>query len=204
MIHFAGIDPGLDGALVVLDAKGAIVHQAVLPVISAGRGRRAYDVPGLVAALGSLGDAGDLFVTLEQALTIRGQGLASTAAGIGGMRLIEGIMSAFRIRYQIVHPRRWQKGMLTGCRAGDAKTAGRIVAGRLWPQHTWLRTPACTKPHQGMIDAALLAEYGRRVFDGLIRKEQTVLIGTRQRSRRLGVVFCGSAIMRAACRGNAA
>lgn len=186
MRAFVGIDPGLDGALVVLDAGGAVVQQEPLPVISAGRGRRIYDVPGVVTLLSSIGDAEELFVTLEQALIFRGQGIASTAAGIGGMRLIEGVVATLGIRYQIVHPRTWQTGMLTGAATGDPKSAARVVAGRLWPRQSWLRTPACTKPHQGMIDAALLAEYSRRTFGGIIREERLVPPGTIGRAWGVG------------------
>lgn len=181
---FVGIDPGLDGALVVLDAGGMIVQQEVLPVIPAGRGRRTYDVPGLVSMLKTLAETGDLCVTLEQALIFRGQGLASTAAGIGGQRLIEGILAALQIRFQVVHPKTWQRGILTGCAAKDSKAAAQIVAGRLWPHNSWLKSEACRTPHVGLIDAALLAEYGRRTFGCLFREERLPSVTGPVRRRR--------------------
>jgi len=36
-----------------------------------------------------------------------------------------------------------------------------LKARQLWPDETWLASPRCTKPHDGMIDAALIAEYAR-------------------------------------------
>jgi hypothetical protein len=48
---YVGIDPGLDGALVAVDSGGQIIQQAVLPVISADRSCRTYDVSGMVAPL---------------------------------------------------------------------------------------------------------------------------------------------------------
>ena len=38
------------------------------------------------------------------------------------------------------------------------------AATRLWPTETFLPTPRCTKISDGMTDAALIAEYGRRAI----------------------------------------
>jgi hypothetical protein len=55
----------------------------------------------------------------------------------------------------------WQKVMLPGCAKGDTKPAALARARQLWPAESWLASPRCSKPHDGMIDAALIAEYGR-------------------------------------------
>ena len=44
----------------------------------------------------------------------------------------------------------------------NTKAAALNVAKQIFPAETWLKSERCTKPHDGMIDAALLAEYGRR------------------------------------------
>jgi hypothetical protein len=53
--------------------------------------------------------------------------------------------------------------MLPGCKSGETKPRALEVASRTWPEEDWLATPRSSKPHEGLIDAALIAEYGRRM-----------------------------------------
>jgi hypothetical protein len=75
-----GIDPDLSGALVVLDAVGALVALCDTPVLhlpmARGRGRHEYDVLGLVALL--MPYAGpQTHVLLEETQAMPGQGVRS-------------------------------------------------------------------------------------------------------------------------------
>ena len=74
---------------------------------------------------------------------------------------IRGILESRGIRHHRIAPQQWQKKMLVGCAKGDTKPAALAKARQLWPQETWLASSRCSKPHDGMIDAALIAEYGR-------------------------------------------
>jgi hypothetical protein len=75
---------------------------------------------------------------------------------------IRGVLELKAIRHHRITPQSWQKAMLTGCAKGDTKPMALQVARRLWPDETWLATPRCVKPHEGLLDAALIAEYARR------------------------------------------
>lgn len=55
----------------------------------------------------------------------------------------------------------WQRAMFGNVAKGDTKSHALDAARRLWPNETWLRTPKCKTPDSGLIDAALIAEYGR-------------------------------------------
>lgn len=46
--------------------------------------------------------------------------------------------------------------------AKDTKQAAFVVAKRLWPGRSWLATERSKKPHQGLVDASLLAVFAKR------------------------------------------
>jgi len=65
------------------------------------------------------------------------------------------------IKYERVLPRTWQPVMLGKVKKGETKAAALARANDIWPGHDWRKTPRCTTAHDGMVDAALIAEYGR-------------------------------------------
>jgi hypothetical protein len=65
------------------------------------------------------------------------------------------------LRYHRITPQQWQKPMLN-CAKGETKKAALTKARSLWPSQSWLASAQCRTPHDGMIDAALIAEYARR------------------------------------------
>jgi len=68
-------------------------------------------------------------------------------------------------RYDTWSPRTWQAEMHRGVDAprSTAKQRSALVASRLWPDEDW-RFERMRKPHDGKIDAALIAEYTRRQY----------------------------------------
>ncbi len=62
-----------------------------------------------------------------------------------------------------ITPQSWQKVMLPKCKAGETKPRALALAKELWPDETFLASSRCKVPHDGLIDAALIAEYSRRV-----------------------------------------
>jgi hypothetical protein len=52
--------------------------------------------------------------------------------------------------------------MLGNVEKGQTKPAALSKARQLWPGETWLATARSSKPHEGLIDAALIAEWARR------------------------------------------
>lgn len=55
----------------------------------------------------------------------------------------------------------WQRAMLPGCAKGETKAAALAAASRRWPHETWLASSRSKVPHDGMVDAALIAEFAR-------------------------------------------
>ena len=164
-MNYLGLDPGKAGGVAVLDAEGMVVELRVMPTVRASRGRPEVDVPALVGLIASHRLC---FVTAEKLQPMPsklGGGAANFARGYG-RGLVEGVCAALEVPLQLVSPRRWQGVMLEGTPGEDTKARSIIAAGRLFPGVSLLPTPRCRKPHDGLADALLLAEYGRRVHVG--------------------------------------
>lgn len=65
--------------------------------------------------------------------------------------------------YRVVRltPNDWQKPFLRAGK-GDTKKVAKQMARSLWPEESFLATPKCKTMHEGMVDAACIAEHARR------------------------------------------
>jgi len=92
---------------------------------------------------------------------------------------IQGIVQAMNFKYVLVQPKAWQKECWQGVKPVeintgkktktgepkykiDTKATSLIAAKRLAPNESILATERSSKPHDGLVDAFLIAEYGRR------------------------------------------
>ena len=156
-----GIDNGLDGGLVMLD-DNLIIGRLVMPTIDAPNGKgREYNIPFILDALESWKPER---AVIERAQAMPGQGVTSMFSIGKGFGIMLGILAARAIPYEIVHPRTWQKMILADMSRTDTKAASVLVAQRLWPGVDWRATERCKKAHDGLTDAACIAEWGRRRF----------------------------------------
>ncbi len=150
-----GIDPGLHGGVALL---GHTVYLYPMPISRHPKGRGwAFDLKGMDDTLKHLPS----HVFIEKAQTFPGQGAVSAATTARGMALWEGMLFAVGVPYTIVPPKEWQKVMLAGMPKGDTKAASILRAQQLFPSAN-LRPGKCRKDQDGMSDALLIAEYGRR------------------------------------------
>lgn len=105
-----------------------------------------------------LKDWDDGLVYIELVGAMPKQGVCSMFNFGVGWGLVRGICVGLGMPYMLVRPQAWQKVML----AGHPKGSEYAVASRLWPGADWHLSPRAHKPHEGLVDAALIAEYGRR------------------------------------------
>jgi len=153
---YIGVDPGLSGALAVLDHAGAFVGAYDTPVLTlrTSRGTRSeYDVPGMVALLAPYAGAG-LHVVIEESQAMPGQGVRSMFTTGYGYGLWLGILAALAIPYTPVRPVVWKKAF----GLGKDKEAARLKAQQIFPSAD-LRL----RKHHGRAEALLLAHYGGQV-----------------------------------------
>lgn len=158
-MNILGIDGGLDGGMFLIAEPCA---KFVMPTID-GKSGREYDIPEIVKFI-------DLcfpnHVFLEKAQAMPGQGVTSMFSIGNGYGIMRGILAAKKIPHTLVHPKTWQKVMFKDVSKEDTKAASVRVAKQLFPQIDWKATDRCRKAHDGLTDAALIAEYGRRLLCG--------------------------------------
>jgi len=157
---YIGIDNGLTGALVAIsDHPGAPISTAVMPTRGKSKGDE-VDAWAVMHWITVQFNADHVTVILETPgkHSPGAQALCSMWDSYGAIR---GVLESKLIRHHRITPQAWQKAMLPGCAKGDTKPAALAKARQLWPDESWLATPRSTTPHTGIIDAALIAEYGR-------------------------------------------
>ena len=148
-----GVDPGLAGAVAVLDPAGAFVavHDTPTLTLRVARGtRHDYDVPGMAALLAPYAGAG-LHVIIEASQAMPGQGVRSTFSTGYGYGLWVGILAALQVPYTPVRPVIWKKAF----GLGKDKEQAWLRAQQLFPSAD-LRL----RKHHGRSEALLLGWYG--------------------------------------------
>jgi len=163
-----GIDPGLSGGLAVLDGANA---PALLIMPTMGTERPQIDEAALRTWLEDLllqarQRSQALTAYVESVSAMPKQGVASMFTFGCGYGLVRGILCGLRIPYRLVKPQEWQRVVLAGLDRRDPKAAAYLFASRAWPTVDWRATPNCRKPHSGLVDAAVIAEFGRRQHAG--------------------------------------
>jgi hypothetical protein len=153
-----GIDPGLDGALAILRDDSDSVELHLMPTLPSGvGGKRMLD---LVRIRDLLLDANPAHVAIESQQPFPKQGGCSNFTTGHNYGALCGLLVGLEISWGAVRPREWQK--VYGIGRGDTKAQSVVVCQRLFPRACLLPTPRCHVPHDGLADAALIAEYVRR------------------------------------------
>lgn len=146
---FIGIDPGKSGGIACIDTETKIVY--TVP----------YNSKALIdmcRAEGWNGNTEHIMCCLEKVGAMPGQGVVSMFSFGQSVGYIKGVLESFRMPYQEITPQKWKREF--GLTSDKAKSAE--VCGRLFPDVSLLATPRCKKPHDGMAEALLMAEYARR------------------------------------------
>ena len=152
----AGIDPGLTGAIVLLDSADPLFLRGFdMPILTLPRGgksKREIDVHMLVRMLRNTKIA---HAFIEQAGARPGQGVTSMFAFGKSFGIIVGILAALNIPTTFVPPRHWK----TTLQVPAAKAGARARASQLLPHAAdrWARAK-----DDGRAEAAILAYFGQR------------------------------------------
>lgn len=145
-----GVDPGVSGALAVLDAGGVLVDHLHMPVIQGGKRARVNAAAVAQFLLGFQDQR--LIAYVEQVGAMPGQGTASMFSFGHAAGTVEGVLAALGIPLELVAPAAWKRyyGLI-----GKPKDAARARAVQLYPQ-----APLSRKKDCALADALLLARYG--------------------------------------------
>jgi sulfur carrier protein ThiS len=188
MVLICGIDPGLHGGIATINPEG-IVTAIPIPTITIqvnGKDRTAYDhtkVAHIFRKLGIYHMLGkhDCFAVLEEQQPrptfykdkqgkVKKQGATSLYTTGCGFCLLKQALIDFEIPHEIIPPKDWQKTFgITGGK-GNTKIQSFEICKRLFPNLSLLPTQKSRKDSDGLADAALIAEFGRRRYRGNEKK----------------------------------
>lgn len=145
----AAIDPGLKGAIAFMSEDNIDTH--VMPTID-----NQLDIHAVCELL--LEAKIDLCV-LEKVGAMPKQGVTSMFNFGKTCGLLEGALAAYRIPYVLVAPQTWQKVMLKDVKGEDPKKRALLACKRMYPNLNLLATERSKVPHDGIVDAVLMAKY---------------------------------------------
>ena len=152
-MNFIGIDPGKSGAIAIIREDGT-VDTAVFS-------EEAYRL--LIKQYKD-----ETFAVVEQVgFVLKGVKFSSNAIFNFGANFgfIQGLLYSHGVPYQTVRPHIWKKHF----GLSKDKSLSIQCAKRLFPNVSLYRTDRCTIAHDGIAEALLMAEYARRLHNGLIK-----------------------------------
>jgi hypothetical protein len=168
-----GIDPGLCGAIAVLDQDGSYLGAEAIPLLP-GKPKR-IDWGESVKVVMSICSGHDVILAMERlhAMPMKlGGSQANFARGASVGWYVMALCLSTHLgpdsprsnRIEHVTPQTWQRVMLDGLPQGDTKQRASLAARGLWPDVPWFgpRPPGGRKLAEGVIDALLIAEWARR------------------------------------------
>ena len=166
---YIGVDPGSDGYISVID-NGEYYFQPI------------KDIPMLeIAAFVSGFKDTQCVAVIEDVHALHGTSSGSMFNFGMSKGFLLGLLIAYKIPYVLVAPKEWQNGVWINAdkeyitqkqklKSGEERTVRKIdtkptsfnAALRLFPNVDFRKSSKCKKPHDGKVDALLMAEYARR------------------------------------------
>ena len=144
---YIGIDVGKKGGVALIFEDGVFVYPW--------DDERFIQTMDIVANMDT-----DCVACVEQVHAMPKQGVSSTFAFGKAAGFSECVLTANRIPFQLVPPKKWKKEYSLG----NDKAQSIAVCKKLFPNVNLLPTARCTKDSDGMAEALLLALYAQRHF----------------------------------------
>jgi hypothetical protein len=157
-MNILGIDPGQSGALVLLNPTGGIIDKRVMP-IDAAKDLDKQATSNLFTEWAALGSFHIFFERITPyAMT------GSSAMTFGRMLgMLEQMIWQQKYPITFIEAAKWGKEMHQGIDSNlKAKAKSAIAIARLFPGVDFRLTPKHKNPHDGIVDAVLISEFGRR------------------------------------------
>ena len=145
---YIGVDPGKNGGIAIIDSDGVIAFP--------------FSEERLLIELDGIAQEYECVCYLEHVHAMPKQGVSSTFNFGMNFGFIQGVLKAYEIPYELVTPQKWKKEF--SC-TSDKNTSIEVCK-RLFPNVNLKATDRCKKDHDGIAEALLIAEYGRRHYNG--------------------------------------
>lgn len=149
---YIGIDPGKNGGYAIINNEELTPSSVSV---------RPMDEKSFTEDMHFISEAfstNEIRCCLEKVGAMPGQGVTSMFTFGAGYGFLQGVLTAYGIPYQLVPPQTWKKAFTLN----SVKQTSIEVCQRLFPNVSLYRTDRCKKPHDGMAEALLMAEYARR------------------------------------------
>jgi crossover junction endodeoxyribonuclease RuvC len=154
MTLFVGVDPGISGAIAILNKDGEIVQLSDMPVTSVKVGSSTKNIVSPQALADDLSILRDhrSIALIEKVASRPGQGVSSVFGFGRSLGVVEGVLAGMGIPVEMISPAVWTKAM----RVNSGKDGSRQRAMELWPKRAgdFKRV----KDH-GRAEASLIALY---------------------------------------------
>lgn len=162
-----GIDNGLDGAAVAIGPLGHVIGSFVMPTFTmkkttkAGKKseRREIDSLQLAVLLENLILSSDsATVIFEECPDHAKSKAAMRGMGINAGKIL-GVLEARRLKVHRITSADWHPVILGKFAKGQSKDVAKVKVLEIWPDEIWRNKR--TDFHSGLVDAALIAHFGR-------------------------------------------
>lgn len=147
-----GIDPGKQGGYCLLEQGKKPVY-GKYPLLP----NDEIDATGLFETLSKLKPT---HIFLEQVHSIFGTSAKSNFSFGKSVGITETVLFLMKKPLTMVKPKEWQKQVWTGKMVKNPKINSLTTAMNLFPEESFLATNRSKVPHDGIIDATLIAYYG--------------------------------------------
>lgn len=153
-----GIDNGVDGGICAISAFGGlIIDYCPMPTYTR-KEKREIDTVAVRNWILNLHT--EPFVAIEEPLRHAKSSQAVRSMAIGFGKLM-GLCEAKGWPFAEIEVRDWQKKMMPGVQTGQTKKIAAKVALQKAPGHLFLKSAKSKVPHDGIVDAFLIATYAR-------------------------------------------
>lgn len=164
MANILGIDPGVNGGLVLLNTDtNEIIKKMIMPtyteMTSTKKRRYKVDAEALTVFLMDNEHLIDYVVIEKVNPSLTFGAIPSFSLGEQFGRVV-GAVTALDFVIRFVGARKWQNSMLIPGTEGTTKERAAQTAKVLFPNIDLTPTPRAKKPHDGLVDALLIARYG--------------------------------------------
>ena len=160
--YYAAIDVGKDGGISFLKEDGSRLFSSKIPSIG-----DEIDINKICQLLRNWRKYIRILI-IEDVHSIYGASAKSNFQFGRSLGIVEAAVISFKIPFLKVTPKTWQKVSFQGVpeqkkidNTNDTKLTALIAATRLFPSFDFRATERSKKPHDGMVDSALIAWYGK-------------------------------------------
>jgi hypothetical protein len=154
-----GVDNGLDGGLVAIaQFDGSLIDRIAMPCQQHSK-KREIDIGKIHKWLSDLNTPFVLAIEEPLAHAKSSQAVRSMAISFGKLL---GMAECKNYEVARVSVHKWQKCMLGFIPKGKTKQVALETAQNLEPSENWLKNKRCRVPHDGLVDAFLIAHYYRQ------------------------------------------